>query len=314
MVKSVAIVGAGVSGLTCAVLFAARGHRIVIFAEETGERTTSAAAAAIWYPYDAQPADSVIVWALETYKVLVGLSRDSQAGVSMIELRSFSRTGEIPIPEWAIPLGAKRLAREMLPMFKSGFAIVVPLMDTTTYLDYLTNRFVNAGGSINGNVRFEKLENVDSKFDLVINCAGIGAKMLLPDVDLEPHRGQVAIVPKLDLGHAVVCDDFPLMYAIPRANDCVFGGTNELSDNRDVDPATTSRIVASCSRVLKIDKPKVLAERVGLRPFRKSGVRLERNRLHDGRTVIHNYGHGGSGFTLSWGCAKKVFDLARLSG
>jgi D-amino-acid oxidase len=104
------------------------------------------------------------------------------------------------------------------------------------------------------------------------------------------------------------------MYAIPRANDCVFGGTNELSDHRDVDPATTSRIVAGCSRVLKIDKPKVLAERVGLRPFRKLGVRLERNRLRDGRTVIHNYGHGGSGFTLSWGCAKKVFDLAGLSG
>src|SRR6266704_4625610 len=255
MVKSVAIVGAGVSGLTCAVLFAERSYRTVIFAEETGERTTSAAAAAIWYPYDAQPADSVIVWALETYKVLVGLSRDSQARVSMIELRSFSRTGEIPIPGWTIPLGAKRLVREMLPMFNSGFAIAVPLMDTTIYLDYLTNRFVNAGGSINGNVRFEKLEKVDPKFDLVINCAGIGAKMLLPDVDLEPHRGQVAIVPKLNISRATVCDDPPLMYAIPRANDCVFGGTNELSDNRDVDPTVTARIVAECSRVLTIDNP-----------------------------------------------------------
>jgi D-amino-acid oxidase len=314
MVKSVAIIGAGVSGLTCAVLFAERSYRTVIFAEETGERTTSAAAAALWYPYDAEPADSVIAWALETYQALVGFSRDSQTGVSMIELRSFSRTGEIPIPEWAIPLGAKRLACETLPAFNSGFAIAVPLMDTTIYLDYLRNRFVNAGGSINGNVRFEKLENVDPKFDLVINCAGIGAKMLLPDVDLEPHRGQVAIIPKLDLGHAVVGDDFPLMYAIPRANDCVFGGTNEVSDNRDVDPAATLRIVEACSRVLNIDKPRVLAERVGLRPFRKSGVRLERNRLRDSRTVIHNYGHGGSGFTLSWGCAKKVFDLADLSG
>jgi len=314
MVRSVAIVGAGVSGLTCAVLFAERSYRTVIFAEQTGERTTSAAAAALWYPYDAEPADSVIAWALETYQALVGFRRDSQTGVSMIELRSFSRTGEIPIPEWAIPLGAKRLACETLPAFNSGFAIVVPLMDTTIYLDYLRNRFVNAGGSINGNVRFEKLENVDPKFDLVINCTGIGAKMLLPDVDLEPHRGQVAIMPKLDLGHAVVCDDFPLMYAIPRVNDCVFGGTNEVSDNRDVDPAATLRIVEACSRVLNIDKPRVLAERVGLRPFRKSGVRLEPDRLRDGRTVIHNYGHGGSGFTLSWGCAKNVFDLAGLSG
>ena len=59
-------------------------------------------------------------------------------------------------------------------------------------------------------------------------------------------------------------------------------------------------------------KNKFLAERVGLRPFRKSGVRLERSRLRDGRTVIHNYGHGGAGFTLSWGCAGEVVDLAML--
>ena len=100
------------------------------------------------------------------------------------------------------------------------------------------------------------------------------------------------------------------MYAIPRQNDCVFGGTNELSENRNVDPAATVRIVAECSRVLNIDAPNVLAERVGLRPFRKSGVRLERDKLRDGRTVIHNYGHGGAGFTLSWGCAREVVALS----
>jgi D-amino-acid oxidase len=100
------------------------------------------------------------------------------------------------------------------------------------------------------------------------------------------------------------------MYAIPRTNDCVFGGTNELSDNLAADAATTSRIVAECSRVLDIEKPKVLSVRVGLRPFRKSGVRLERYCLRDGRTVIHNYGHGGAGFTLSWGCAREVLQAA----
>ena len=143
------------------------------------------------------------------------------------------------------------------------------------------------------------------------HCSGIGAKTLVADVDLEPHRGQVAIVPKIgNLNCAIVCDDAPLMYAIPRTNDCVFGGTNEISDNLDVDPTSTSRIVAECSRVLKIENPRVLTERVGLRPFRKSGVRLECGKLRDGRTAIHNYGHGGSGFTLSWGCAENVFTIA----
>ena len=318
MIKSVAIVGAGVSGLTCAVVFTEHGYHTAIFAEEAGQRTTSSAAAAVWFPYDAEPADIVIAWALKTYEVLVELSRDSGTGVSTIELHQFSRTGEISIPDWAHSLGASVIptgVEESLTVFRSGFAMNVPLMDTTIYLDYLANRFIRAGGEINPNVQFKKLEAVDPKFDLVINCAGIGARELVDDIDLEPHRGQVAVVPKIDnLNCAIVCDDEPLMYAIPRRNDCVFGGTNEISDNLAVDPAATSTIVAECSRVLKIDNPRVLTERVGLRPFRKSGVRLERQHLRDGRTVIHNYGHGGSGFTLSWGCAEKVLALAGLSG
>jgi D-amino-acid oxidase len=317
MVKGVAIVGAGVSGLTCAVVFAERGYRTAIFAGEIGQRTTSGAAAALWFPYDAEPADKVIAWALETYKVLVDLGSDVRTGVSMIELHQFSRANEIPIPDWAHSLGASVIptrVKESLTVFRSGFAMNVPLMDTTIYLDYLVNRFIKAGGEINPNVQVKKLEAVDPKFELVINCAGIGARELVDDIDLEPHRGQVAVVPKIEnLNRAIVCDDEPLMYAIPRRNDCLFGGTNEISDNLAVDPAATSTIVAECSRVLKIDSLRVLAERVGLRPFRKSGVRLERQHLRDGRTVIHNYGHGGSGFTLSWGCAEKVLALVSLS-
>ena len=321
---NVAIIGAGVSGLTCGVVFAERGYRTAIFAKDIGQQTTSSVAAAVWFPYHVEPAERVIPLALETYQVLLDLARFPESGVSIIETRQFLRTGEIEIPEWAIPL-ALLSSRANWPgpqddhtrelHFKSGFSLRVPLMDTTIYLDYLATRFRKAGGEIHSNVRFEKLEDVDRKFDLVINCAGIGARELVHDADLEPHRGQVAIVPKIEgLSCAIVCDDAPLMYAIPRANDCVFGGTNDLSDNLAADPATTQRIVAECSRVLNIDKPRVLAERVGLRPFRKSGVRLERDRLRDGRTVIHNYGHGGAGFTLSWGCAREVLEVAVSSG
>jgi D-amino-acid oxidase len=317
MKHQVGIVGAGVSGLTCGIAFAERGHRTAIFAKEIAQRTTSGAAAALWFPYDVEPADKVIPWALETFRTLIDLARDPSSGVSMIELRQFSRTGEIEIPDWAIPLGAHQVIPsevEDTGEFTSGFAITVPLMDTTIYLDYLANRFLKANGQIIENVRLEKLEEVDPEFDLVINCAGIGARELAHDAALQPHRGQVAVVPSIkDLSYAVVCDDAPLMYAIPRRNDCVFGGTNDLSDDLAADSATTTRIVTECSRALKIEKPNVVAERVGLRPFRKSGVCLEHARLGDGRAVVHNYGHGGSGFTLSWGCAKDVLQLCTVS-
>jgi D-amino-acid oxidase len=313
MPTRIAIVGAGVSGLTCGVTFAERGFQTSILAHKAGQQTTSAAAAAIWFPYDAQPLEKVIPWALETFEVLVELTRDSRSGVSMVEVRQFSHRSEIKIPDWAIPLGASAAATGLTPVFKSGYALRVPIMDTTIYLDYLAKRFVMAGGSIVANTRLERLEQIDAKFDLLINCAGIGARELVGDRDLEPHRGQVAIVPRLEsLSCAVVCDDAPLMYAIPRGNDCVFGGTNDISDDVEADPATTKSIVAECSRVLKINEPNVLAERVGLRPFRKSGVRLERDQTGDGRTVIHNYGHGGSGFTLSWACAREALSLATV--
>ena len=142
----------------------------------------------------------------------------------------------------------------------------------------------------------------------------LGARDLIHDLDLEPHRGQVAIVSKLDLMQAIVCDDAPLMYAIPRARDCVFGGTNSLSESREPSPSDTDAIVSECSRVLGIDRPHVTAVKVGLRPFRKSGVRLEPDNSADGRTIIHNYGHGGAGFTLSWACAEEVYAIASRIG
>jgi D-amino-acid oxidase len=314
MADHIAIIGAGVSGLTCGIMLAEQGHRAAIFAQDIGQQTTSSVAAAVWFPYHVEPAERVIPLALETYQVLLDLAGVPYAGVSMIESRQFLRTGKIEIPDWAIPLGASVIPSGVegsLESFESGFSLRTPLTDTTIYLDYLTARFRKAGGEIHASVGFETLEQVDPKFDLVINCAGIGARELVGDADLEPHRGQVAIVPKIEgLSCAIVSDDEPLMYAIPRANDCVFGGTNELSASLTADPATTSRIVTECSRVLNVEKPPVIAERVGLRPFRKSGVRVERGELRDGRTVIHNYGHGGAGFTLSWGCAREVLQMA----
>ena len=311
MAEAVAVIGAGVSGLTCAVRFAESGYRTTIFAEEIGPRTTSAAAGAIWFPYDAEPIEAVIAWSLETFGVLRELCGAAGSGVSMIELRSFARAGKLEIPAWAIPLGAEPIAPAEVPRcFTSGFALEVPLTDTTRYLTYLTTRFRNAGGEIQSGIYFGQLDEVERSCSLLVNCSGVGAKSLLPDPEVEPHRGQVVIVSRFRQDYALVCDGPPLMYAIPRADDCVFGGTNDVSDNRTPDPVTSARIVAECSRVLEIAPPPILRERVGLRPFRRTGICLRTDQLPEGRRVIHNYGHGGSGFTLSWGCARAVLALA----
>jgi D-amino-acid oxidase len=312
MKRRVAVVGAGVSGLTCAIVLAENGFAASILAEQIGDRTDSAAAAAIWYPYDVGAGSEVVPWALISYGRFLELARTPQTGVSVVELRVFSRLGPIEPPDWAQPFATRSLAASDIPVaFVSGFSIRVPLIETSKYLSYLQSRLTNAGGSVTGAVHFERLDEVGPAFDLIINCSGIGARELASDAAMEPHRGQVAIVGKLDLPYAVVCDDPPLMYAIPRSQDCVLGGTNEVSEDRAPDSSSTARIMSECQRVLGFAVPDLVTARVGLRPGRTSGVRVEADTLRDGRKVIHNYGHGGAGFTLSWGCAQTVLELAR---
>jgi D-amino-acid oxidase len=311
MKQRVAIVGAGVSGLTCAVLFAEKGFDASIFAKQIGDETNSAAAVAIWYPYDVGSGAEIIPWALVSHRHFLELARQPETGVSVTELRVFSRLGPIEPPDWAKSFPTHAVARgEIPPAFVDGFSIDVPLIETGKYLEYLAARLTRAGGSISSGIRFDNVEEIGPEFRLIVNCCGIGARELVPDPEMEPHRGQVAIVAKFDLPYAVVCDDPPLMYAIPRSNDCVIGGTNEISDDRTADPRTTGRLIRECERVLGRPAPPLIRERVGLRPGRRSGVRVAAEKLRDGRVVIHNYGQGGSGFTLSWGCAEAVLTLA----
>jgi D-amino-acid oxidase len=311
---SAGVIGAGVSGLTCGVLLAEHGFQTTIFAAELGSTTTSAAAGAIWFPYDVEPFDLALRWALHSFRVFEKLLSEPGSGVSMIELQAFCRAGRMAVPPWARNLGARIISDPSFPIFSEGYSLTVPLIDTSRYLPYLAHRLRRSGGTLT-EAHFSAPEEVSSEFQVVVNCAGIGARDLASDNSVEPHRGQVVIVPRLNnLNCAVVCDDAPLMYAISRPNDCVFGGTNELSDNRQPDPNTTAAIVDQCSRALNISPPKVVAERVGLRPFRRAGVRVETDQLGDGRTVVHNYGHGGSGFTLSWGCAEDVLRLVTQAG
>lgn len=64
---------------------------------------------------------------------------------------------------------------------------------------------------------------------------------------------------------------------------------------------------------LEVSLDRVVKETVGLRPFRRKGFRVEKEELGS-KTIIHNYGHGGSGWSLSWGTARMAADLALATG
>jgi D-amino-acid oxidase len=87
--------------------------------------------------------------------------------------------------------------------------------------------------------------------------------------------------------------------------------------------ATSAMLMAMRSRALptgfdaqrhfapvKVSRDRIIREVVGLRPYRPEGFRVEAERLGE-KFLVHNYGHGGAGVTLSWGTASLALDLAR---
>jgi D-amino-acid oxidase len=149
--------------------------------------------------------------------------------------------------------------------------------------------------------------------DVVVNCAGLGARELVGDSAVYPVRGQIVRVSNPGLTVSVRDEQHPggRAYVHPRVDDCILGGTmDEGRWDTAVDLAAGAAILERCfDLVPALRGARVLEHVVGLRPGR-STVRLEEGEpLDSGARVVHNYGHGGAGITLSWGCAREVVTL-----
>ena len=113
------------------------------------------------------------------------------------------------------------------------------------------------------------------------------------------------MVEQIGLEEWWLAEDGPT-YVIPRSRDIVLGGTEDTGEwDRRPDPETAAAIMARATALVPaLAGARVLRHKVGLRPARPA-IRIER--VGD---VIHCYGHGGAGVTLSWGCADEVARLA----
>ncbi|MEI6481711.1 MAG: FAD-dependent oxidoreductase [Candidatus Saccharibacteria bacterium] len=185
------------------------------------------------------------------------------------------------------------------------------LMDSSKYMPYLVKMFSELGGTI------EQKEVADIKEALeecgvVVNCTGLGSKKLFNDVKLYPVRGQVVLVEPNGFDNVLADDEAfnNLSYIIPRIDDIVVGGTAQKDNwSLEIDPEDTKEILRKAPGMSPVFKDvKIIKEKVGLRPARDE-VRLELERVDNDSVIIHNYGHGGAGYTLSWGCANEVIEI-----
>ncbi|MEM9928594.1 MAG: FAD-dependent oxidoreductase [Bacteroidota bacterium] len=310
----IAIIGGGVMGLTTAHVLLNAGYQIDLFTHRPVAETTSSKAAAIWLPYMANPVAEVNRWSQHSFHVFRALADDAQTGISMVDI-------DVLVPEekvwWlgAIPGGGISTIdpTTLPPEFPLGYQLHVPLIETQLYLPYLQQAVLDAGARIT----FQEIANLDSladRYHFVINCTGLGARTLVNDDSVYPVKGQLLKVDSQP-GITPLVADFAfdeagqdLAYIIPRQDYLVLGGTAIKNDFSEApDPSLTEAIFARCQQIIqgRLQPGTNVQLMAGLRPARPS-IRLEAT-----GNIIHNYGHGGAGFTVSWGCAEEVLALIK---
>jgi D-amino-acid oxidase len=299
----VTVVGAGVVGLTCAVRLLEDGHRVDVLARDLPLETTSAVAAAIWYPFRALPLDRVLAWSARTYEVFVGLAGVADSGVKLRRgVEVFGSPQQDPWWRSAVP-GLDHVAPPV--GYADAWTFVAPVVEMPVYLTWLASRVEELGGTI---TRLS-VPALPSGADVVVNAAGIGARLLASDSTVWPVRGQVVYVEQVGLEQWWLDSSADLTYVVPRSHDIVVGGTDQDGDWSQTPSMSTAEEILARGRQLvpALASARVLRHRVGLRPARPS-VRVERV-ASGGASVVHCYGHGGAGVTLSWGTADEVVTL-----
>ncbi|WP_199831846.1 FAD-dependent oxidoreductase [Streptomyces sp. ERV7] len=303
MSEQMIVLGGGVIGLTTAVVLAESGRQVRVWSRDPVGETTSAVAGALWWPYRIEPAGRVGDWALASLRVYEELAADpGRTGVRLVEgLQSGVRLGELG--PWAAEVDGLRASAQ-------GVRARIPLIDMPVHLAWLRRRLEAAGGTVE-----TRVADAFPQAPVVVNCTGLGARTLVPDPLVRPVRGQLVVVENPGVSEWYTHVDHSssdTTYFFPQPFGLLLGGTATDGDWDLVpDPAVAEAIVARCARVRpEIAGARVLAHRVGLRPVRESGVRIEAETTASGGLLVHNYGHGGAGVTVAWGCAREAAALA----
>ena len=307
--KNCLVIGAGVSGLSSGIRLLEDGWNVTIWASDFSPNTTSDIAAALWYPFLSAPVEKTDIWGANTYDVLKKLSKENDTGISMNQTYEYFRKSQ-PDPSWKNVVDNFERTTENLPGdYTEAFTFITPIIEMSIYLEWLMERYDSLGGNLEKK-RISSFDEILPLFAVIINCTGLDSGALLDDDEVYPVRGQIirvkAPLTEMHLDQQIES----LAYIVPRSEDVVLGGVAQQGNwslERDVDDHDF--ILDKCRAIIpELESAEIIEDLVGLRPGRTE-VRLEKE-VKNGTSLIHNYGHGGSGVTLSWGCADEVVELA----
>lgn len=149
-------------------------------------------------------------------------------------------------------------------------------------------------------------------YDVVVNCSGLGSRDLFGDQSIYPVKGQVLEVNAPWIKH-FIRDGDGNTYIYPGISGVTLGGTRQKGDWSCLPNAQSSKGILDrcCHLEPSLHGVSVIQEKAGLRPTR-SALRIEKDILvkhGQNLPVIHNYGHGGGGFSIHWGTAQKATKL-----
>jgi len=304
------VLGGGVSGLSTGIRLLEMGLEVRLVAERLSPETVSDTAAAWWYPFLVEPLIKTNRWSSESFVEFVRLM--GEEGLKFITMRVGREYLKQPCraPGWSESINHFRILEksEIIDGYSFGWEIEAPVIEMAHYMPWLRSKFELLGGSI----ETRKISDFDElESGLIVNCSGLGAREICRDEEVVPVRGQVVYI-KQDPGFGRY-DQRPesLIYTIPRRDVTVLGGTAQKGDwTMEIREEDEEDILKKCESLWpEMDRANIVGRAVGLRPSRTE-VRLEKEHVGD-KVIVHNYGHGGAGVTLSWGCADEV---ARLIG
>lgn len=322
----VAVVGAGVIGFSTAVCVAESLPNcfVTLIAEKFSPDTTSDGAAGILFAAEFPdiPLERQRRWFKDSFDHLLSVAQTAEAPRAGVMLSSgcqiFKEAPAERRPFWSdLVIGFREMTELEMRRFPGrtfGQAFTTLKCECSKYLPWLQNRFIKAGGIVEQR-RVSSLDDL-SGFDLIVNCSGIGSKTLAHDDAVYSVRGQVLKVHAPWIQH-FVRDGDGKTYIYPGIDAVTIGGTRQEHDWRlQLDEDDTAGIIERCRKLdPSLENAKVLSKWVGLRPSRKN-PRLEKDLVKvKGKKVpvVHNYGHGGWGVTLAWGCAVDAVGLVKES-